>query len=120
MDRQIRDMKQASTENRGSFQADTESQHTGFGANHVEDSWEKICGNLRKGIGSDAFQRWFGAASWGGCENGKGKVFVPGEIHQVWIETNYMPELLFAASEAGEGIHHMSIIVLEAASDGNE
>ncbi|MFN7342325.1 MAG: DnaA N-terminal domain-containing protein, partial [bacterium] len=65
--------------------------------------WQRISNSLRKSIGSDAFQRWFGVATWHSASNGEGIVTVPGEIHQVWIETNYLPELMMAASEECEG-----------------
>lgn len=71
--------------------------------------WLVISQQLVKLIGADAFQRWFGAAEWVGVENGVGAIAVPGEIHQVWIETNYLPELVMAAGEACEGVHHIKI-----------
>lgn len=111
-------MKHPSLENRGYCPENTDPQSTGTGTIHGVEAWDKIAGCLRKSIGSDAFQRWFGGATWGCSENGQGTVVVPGEIHQVWIETNYMPELLFAAGEAGEGIHHISIIVAESVGEG--
>ena len=83
------------------------------------DDWEMIAANLRMSIGGDAFDRWFGAAAWGGASNGHGTIHVPGEIHQVWIETNYLPELLFAASQAHEGLHKISIVVAETAAAGD-
>jgi len=113
-------MKQPSMENGEYFSSDTEPQNTGDGSIYDDRGWEKIAVSLRKSIGADAFQRWFGAASWGGAENGKGTVIVPGEIHQVWIETNYLPELLFAAGEAEEGIHHISIIIAQPAGPAAE
>ena len=82
--------------------------------------WQIISNSLRKSIGSDAFQRWFGVATWHSTSNGEGVVTVPGEIHQVWIETNYLPELMMAASEECEGMHHVKIMVAEIASDFSE
>ena len=76
--------------------------------------WGKISSKLRKSIGGDAFQRWFGSASWESNDAGEGMVTVPGEIHQVWIETNYYPELMLAAGEVHEGIHHVKIEVCES------
>ncbi len=99
--------------------ADIQPKSTEHGAIQGGGDWEKISTALCKSIGTDAFQRWFGAASWGGSENGRGTVIVPGEIHQVWIETNYMPELLFAAGESQEGIHHIGIAVAESAAEEN-
>ena len=87
---------------------------------HDEGAWQKIAGALRKSIGGDAFQRWFGAASWSGASEGRGVVTVPGEIHQVWIETNYLPELLQAANLAHEGLHKVSIAVAEQMLEGSE
>jgi chromosomal replication initiator protein len=75
--------------------------------------WKRISDLLRESIGSDAFQRWFGAAAWEVSEAGEGVVSVPGEIHQVWIETNYMPELLMAAAQVCEGMHHVRVELVE-------
>lgn len=77
------------------------------------DAWKGISENLKKSIGGDAFQRWFGTATWAGCEESEGIVTVPGEIHQVWIETNYMPELMMAAGEFHAGMRRVKIVVSE-------
>ncbi len=95
-----------------------EPQDPAHGSIHDEGDWGKIAETLRKSIGGDAFQRWFGAATWGGASNGQGAVIVPGEIHQVWIETNYLPELLYAASQATEGLHKINILVAENSGTG--
>lgn len=87
---------------------------------HDDDCWGQVEVKLGKLIGSDAFERWFGGVKWGGFEGGKGLVVVPGEIHQVWIETNYLPELILAAGEVFEGLHHINIQVLEMTEDGGE
>ena len=72
--------------------------------NHiVEDGveeWDDVASALRSSVGQDAFQRWFGAAEWKGVHDGVATLAVPGEIHQVWIETNYLPELQVAVLEA--------------------
>ncbi|MFK7852397.1 MAG: chromosomal replication initiator protein DnaA [Akkermansiaceae bacterium] len=83
----------------------------------VEVQWERISKSLRSAIGSDAFQRWFGTARWEAVKDGEGKITVPGEIHQVWIETNYLPELILAAGEAHEGLHHVQIEVEKSPSE---
>lgn len=101
-----------------SVPAAEEPQDQLHGSIHGEGDWGKIAEALRKSIGADAFHRWFGAASWGGASNGQGTVIVPGEIHQVWIETNYLPELLYAASQANEGLHKISIVVAEDSVTG--
>lgn len=114
----LKAMKQPSMELGENVPAAQEPQDQAHGSIHDEGDWAKIEESLRKSIGSDAFQRWFGAASWGGASNGQGTVIVPGEIHQVWIETNYMPELLFAAGQAQEGLHKISIVVAETEATG--
>lgn len=80
----------------------------------VHDEWFEISKLLSKSIGNDAFQRWFGSASWTKAEDGHATVTVPGQIHQVWIETNYLPELLLAAGEIHEGLHHVCVAVSES------
>jgi len=87
---------------------------------HDGDAWSRISVRLAKLIGADAFQRWFGAAKWAGEENGEGAITVPGEIHQVWIETNYLPELVMAAGEACEGLHHVKISIAATADVTSE
>ncbi len=104
-------------ENGNSIPAAKEPNSDSSGPIHGTTEWELISAKLKKLIGTDAFQRWFGAAAWAGAENGIGAILVPGEIHQVWIETNYLPELVMAAGEACEGVHH---ITLSIATEGAE
>lgn len=89
----------------------------GIGVDDGMVEWQRISELLNKSIGSDAFQRWFGSASWESTSAGEGVVTVPGEIHQVWIETNYLPELMLAAGEVHEGMHHVKIAVAESAGE---
>ena len=55
--------------------------------------WHQACELLSPMVGKDAFDRWFKSASLGSVEDGVAVVEVPNEIHQVWIETNYIDEL---------------------------
>ncbi len=75
-------------------------------------AWKEISTKLGKLIGADEFRRWFGAAIWTNPENGEGTVSVPGEMHHVWIETNYLPELLMAAGEVCEGLRHVKVAII--------
>ncbi len=61
-------------------------------------SWEAVTASLQAMVSRDAFQRWFGSARWLGVEDDVASISVPGEIHQVWIETNYLPELTMAVT----------------------
>ncbi|MEO7101444.1 MAG: chromosomal replication initiator protein DnaA [Luteolibacter sp.] len=76
--------------------------------------WDDICEALRVMVSPDAFQRWFGAARWMGVEDDVGSIAVPGEIHQVWIETNYLPELTMAISGVFEDVREVRVMVSEA------
>ena len=76
--------------------------------------WEEVCEALRVMVSRDAFQRWFGAASWMGVEDGVASISVPGEIHQVWIETNYLPELTMAVSGIFDEVREVRVLVGES------
>jgi len=80
--------------------------------------WDSVCKELRGSVGHDAFQRWFRAARWIGNEDGIASVSVPGEIHQVWIETNYLPELSMAVSGIFEGVREVKIVLDAARQPG--
>lgn len=87
------------------------------------DAWGGICEALRPMVSHDAFQRWFGAARWLGVGDGVGSLAVPGEIHQVWIETNYLPELTMAVTGLFEEVREVRIVVSEkdgGTADGND
>lgn len=75
--------------------------------------WVEVCESLRVLVSPDAFQRWFGVAIWMGVEDGIGTLAVPGEIHQVWIETNYLPELTTAVSAIFEDVREVRVLVNE-------
>lgn len=86
-----------------------------------EEGWELACQALRGLVGGDAYQRWFGTARWAGLEDGVASVAVPGEIHQVWIETNYLPELKMALTQTFEDAREVRIVVSaeSVAADGD-
>ena len=73
--------------------------------------WDEVCVALRAMVSPDAFQRWFRAACWLGVEDGVATISVPGEIHQVWIETNYLPELKMAVMGVFEDVREVRIEV---------
>ncbi len=83
-----------------------------------EVNWSDISVFLGAAIGADAFQRWFGGARWLGEMEGEAQFSVPEEIHQFWIETNYLPELLQAVTKSGGSAHKVSISVAALEADG--
>jgi chromosomal replication initiator protein len=70
-------------------------------------------------LSNDAFQRWFRAARWLGVEDDVGTIAVPGDIHQVWIETNYLPELTMAVTEIFDEVREVRVVVQEDAPVSN-
>ena len=73
--------------------------------------WDSICESLRAMVGNDAFLRWFRAAKWLGVEDDVASIAVPGEIHQVWIETNYLPEVITAVTGVFDEVLEVRIVV---------
>lgn len=84
----------------------------------MTERWEAACEVLGRLVSRDAFQRWFRSSRLLGIEGSRAVVGVPNEIHHVWIETNYMPELGAAVSEVMEGVREVKLVVVESGSDG--
>jgi len=74
-------------------------------------SWDGVRAALERRLSRDAFHRWFRAAVPGDPENDELPVRVPNEIHQVWIETNYLAELQEAVAECMPGITSVKLVV---------
>jgi chromosomal replication initiator protein len=66
--------------------------------------WAKVKAKLSEYISADAFSRWFKNAELIQADEQPGIVGVQSDMHQIWIETNYMDELRAAFAE-GAGIH---------------
>jgi chromosomal replication initiator protein len=79
--------------------------------------WSEVCECLRSAVGEDAFNRWFRAAAWVGIEDGVATVAVPGEMHQVWIETNFLPQLQLAVATVVGDVRDVRVLVDESKSD---
>ena len=56
-------------------------------------AWREIEKELRKSVGEDAYSRWFEGSEWHMDGECMVSVLVPGEMHQVWIEANFLPPL---------------------------
>jgi len=61
--------------------------------------WNAVSEKLSELVGKDAFRRWFSGVTQSSLTETEFKISVPNDIHQVWIETNFMPELQNAVSE---------------------
>lgn len=55
--------------------------------------WKAVSEHLQKLISPDAYQRWFAGAECAEISQSEVCISVPTDMHQVWIETNFMPEL---------------------------
>jgi len=73
--------------------------------------WRKVESRLRELVGDDAYDRWFRSAQWLGIEDGVVALGLAGEIHQVWIETNFMPELMMAVGEMAPEVREVQLSV---------
>ncbi|WP_226894782.1 chromosomal replication initiator protein DnaA [Luteolibacter marinus] len=82
--------------------------------------WDAACEVLGKLVSKDAYQRWFRASRLVGVEDSRAVVSVPNEIHQVWIETNYLPELSSAVAEAIEGVRGVKLVVEDCGPEADE
>jgi chromosomal replication initiator protein len=56
-------------------------------------TWESIQADVRKSVGEDAYRRWFEGSEWQEGAEDIVYVMVPGEMHQVWIEANFLPQV---------------------------
>jgi chromosomal replication initiator protein len=79
----------------------------------LDAGWDRVCESLRVMLSNDTFERWFRAAQWLGVEDDVGTIAVPGDIHQVWIETNYLPELTMAVTEIFDEVREVRVVVNE-------
>jgi chromosomal replication initiator protein len=78
--------------------------------------WDAACEVLGRLVSKDAYQRWFRSSRLVGVEDSRAVVAVPNEIHQVWIETNYLPELASAVAETIDGVREVKLVVEDATS----
>lgn len=59
----------------------------------LENSWHLIKEKLREYLSEDTFGRWFQNAVMLESEQDTGVIGVKSDMHQIWIEANYMDEL---------------------------
>lgn len=77
--------------------------------------WPQVCKKLSGLVSEDAYERWFKASELVEVAGQQAEVAVPNEIHQVWIETNYLTELQAAMREVYPGVAEIRLKVREAA-----
>jgi len=86
------------------------------GFNHGEiGDFKKIWGSvsvaLKKLVSDDAYSRWFESAALVEINETEAVLSVASDMHQVWIETNYLPEVQTALSQVSDMPLKMRVIV---------
>lgn len=77
----------------------------------IQEKWKRAGERLGGLVGKDAFERWFRAARLVSVEDSVAVLAVPNEIHQVWIETNYLNELRVTVNEVFPQVGEVSLVV---------
>lgn len=99
----------------------TGTQEAGTTGRHqpLDHVWQLASVKLRNLIKNHEFHRWFGAATWQGVDGGVATLQVPGEIHKVWIETNYLAELTSCLAELDHSIREVAILIADTTPNPN-
>jgi len=95
---------------------DHENKYKNQGDESISKTWSLVREKLSEYISSDAFSRWFKNAELVDPGHQDGVVAVQSDMHQIWIETNYMDELRAAFAE-GAGIHCTPKIVVKGVKE---
>ena len=75
--------------------------------------WEKFKTRLREYLSDDAFNRWFDSAKLLESDGKTGVIGVRSDMHQIWIETNYMDELRATFAEVVGNACQPKVVVLK-------
>ncbi len=73
--------------------------------------WSELSETLKTKVSKDTFDRWFGGLVLCNLSDTSLTLAAPNEIHQLWIETNYLPVLQELISERFEGARTLKIVV---------
>lgn len=90
----------------------TELQTNFSSLEHKDQIWKKISEEVVAQVGESEFSRWFSSASIYEISDTLVEILVESDTHQLWIETNYMPELQDAVTSYF-GDNHIASIILE-------
>ena len=76
--------------------------------------WDGVSEALKGLVSSDAFSRWFHTAQLVDMNETEAVLAVESDMHQVWIETNYLPEVQTAFSQASDMPLKVKVVVADA------
>jgi len=68
-------------------------------AEDMQKLWNRVSGVLKGLVSGDAFSRWFLSAQLIDMNETEAVLAVESDMHQVWVETNYLPEVQTAFSQ---------------------
>ncbi|MDG1357617.1 MAG: DnaA N-terminal domain-containing protein, partial [Akkermansiaceae bacterium] len=76
--------------------------------------WAEVSGALKDLVSGDAFVRWFSSAYLKEVNETEAVLGVVSDMHQVWIETNYLPEVQAALASVSPLPLKVRVVVCEA------
>lgn len=76
--------------------------------------WGGVSEALKGLVSNDAFSRWFHTAQIVDMNETEAVLAVESDMHQVWIETNYLPEVQTAFSQASDMPLKVKVVVADA------
>ena len=76
--------------------------------------WEQVSDALKKLVSCDAYGRWFKSAYLREINETEAVLAVASDMHQVWIETNYLPEVQSALEGVSSLPRKIRVVVCEA------
>jgi chromosomal replication initiator protein len=79
--------------------------------------WAEVSGALKNLVSGDAYSRWFNSAYLKEVNETEAVLGVVSDMHQVWIETNYLPEVQSALASVSSLPRKVRVVVCEAIQD---
>ena len=77
------------------------------------DLWQRVSDCLKGMVSADAFTRWFASAYLKEANETEAVLAVGSDMHQVWIETNYLPEVQSALAAVSKMPRKIRVVVCE-------
>ncbi|MGB1874388.1 MAG: chromosomal replication initiator protein DnaA [Akkermansiaceae bacterium] len=82
-----------------------------------EKLWEDVSGALKELVSGDAYSRWFSSAYLKDVNETEAVLGVVSDMHQVWIEANYLPEVQSALANVSSLPRKVRVVVCEDIQD---
>lgn len=80
----------------------------------MEKLWMSVSRVLKGLVSNDAFSRWFLTAQLVDMNETEAVLAVESDMHQVWVETNYLPEVQTAFSQVSDMPRKVRVVVGDA------